>query len=61
MRKIPHPYLKDEPSDVFKKVTTCKNNCQVCNWCFERWKKDWQIKDNIDPEKGITYKYEDLF
>jgi len=61
VRKIPHPYLKDEPSDVFKKVTTCKNNCQVCNWCFERWKKDWQIKDNIDPEKGITYKYEDLF
>ncbi|MFA5879482.1 MAG: U32 family peptidase [Candidatus Margulisiibacteriota bacterium] len=61
IRKIPHPYLKEEPPDVFGKVTKCKNNCQICNWCFDRWKKDWQIKDDIDPKKGIIYKYEEQF
>jgi hypothetical protein len=61
IRDIKHPYLKDEPKDVFKKVSNCQKNCQICNWCFERWKKDWQITEDIDPIKGIKYPYTDLF
>lgn len=61
IRNIKHPYLKDEPADVFQKVTTCDRNCQICNWCFDRWKQDWNITDTIDPKKGIQYLYRDLF
>jgi hypothetical protein len=61
IRGIKHPYLKDEPADVFAKVTNCEKNCQICNWCFERWKKDWEVKEKIDPVKGIEYPYKDLF
>lgn len=60
-RHIKHPFLKEEPADVFQKVTTCQRNCQICHWCFERWKKDWNIKEEIDPVKGIQYLYKDLF
>ncbi len=61
IRKIPHPYLKDEPENVFKKVTTCKRNCQICNWCFETWRKDWDIKEEVNPIDGIKYKYQDNY
>lgn len=53
LKGIKHPYLYEEPKEVFHKVAYCNRNCQECGWCKKIW-------DNFSQQHGFPAEFEKL-